>query len=55
MASNRLFLCSGGTTKKRRKRSLGKKWKKISQAKSRGGIGFKDISRFNQALIAKYG
>lgn len=31
------------------------KWEKISKAKIRGGIGFKDLSSFNQALVAKQG
>ncbi|XP_024042526.1 uncharacterized protein LOC112099318 [Citrus clementina] len=31
------------------------KWEKIAQAKIRGGIGFKDISSFNHALVAKQG
>lgn len=31
------------------------KWEKISKAKIREGIGFKDLSSFNQALVAKQG
>lgn len=31
------------------------KWERLSQAKSRGGLGFKDFSSFNQALVVKYG
>lgn len=29
------------------------RWENLSQAKIRGGVGFKDLSCFNQALIAK--
>ena len=28
-------------------------WYKLSQAKSRGGLGFRNFSNFNQALVAK--
>ena len=30
-------------------------WHKLSQSKSRGGLGFGDFSSFNQALVAKQG
>ncbi|KAL9448448.1 hypothetical protein AB3S75_015852 [Citrus x aurantiifolia] len=31
------------------------RWEKLSQAKVMGGLGFKDFSCFNHALIAKQG
>lgn len=31
------------------------KWEKLSQAKQRGGLRFRDFASFNQALVAKQG
>ena len=43
-----------GSTKE--KRSIHwSRWENLSQAKIRGGLGFKDLSCFNQALVVKQG
>lgn len=41
------------SNKNEKKEIFWTKWEHMSQAKSQGGMGFKDISSFNEALIAK--
>lgn len=43
-----------GSTKEKRNIHWSR-WELMSQAKIRGGLGFKDLSCFNQVLVAKQG